>query len=131
MSDQASTDARSRFDGVILVLAILLIAAPWLLGYSGDRDATATSLVAGLAICACVISTVSDYTRAFREIDMALGVLTAAAPLFFRFGGDRRAIVAHLLVGGAVTLISAGELLAPKHQPQQAHAFWHFWDDKQ
>jgi hypothetical protein len=32
MSNQASTDARSRFDGVIVLLAILLIAAPWLLG---------------------------------------------------------------------------------------------------
>ncbi len=84
-----------------------------------------------MAIFACVISTVSEYTRAFREIDLALGVLTAAAPLFLHFGSDRRAVIAHLLVGGAVALISAGELLIAKHQPQQAHAFWHFWDDKQ
>ncbi len=131
MLDQASTDARSRFDGVILTLAILLIAAPWLLGYSGDHDATATSIVAGLAICACVISTLSDYTRAFREIDLALGLLTAAAPFFFHFGSDRRAVIAHLVVGGTVALISASELLIRKHQQQQAHAFWHFWDDKQ
>ncbi len=131
MSDQASRDARSRFDGVIVILAVLLIAAPWLLGYSGDRDATATSLVAGLAIFACVISTVSEYTRAFREIDLALGVLTAAAPLFLHFGSDRRAVIAHLLVGGAVALISVSELLMPKHQPHQADAFWRFWDDKQ
>src|SRR5271165_674410 len=131
MLDQASTDARSRFDGVILILAILLIAAPWLLGYSGDHDATATSIVAGLAICACVISTLSAYTRAFREVALALGLLTAAAPFFFHFGSDRRAVIAHLVVGGAVALISASELLIRKHQQQQAHAFWHFWDDKQ
>ena len=76
MLDQASTDVRSRFDGVIVILAILLIAEPWLLGYSGDHDATATSLVAGLAIFACVFYTLSEYTHAFREIDLALGVLT-------------------------------------------------------
>jgi hypothetical protein len=57
-------------------------------------------------------------------------VLTAAVP-FFHFGTNRRAIFAHLIVCGAVVLISSGELLFPKHQPQQAHAFWHFWDDKQ
>jgi hypothetical protein len=131
MSNQASMDARSRFDGVIVLLAILLIAAPWLLGYSGDHNATATSLVAGLAIFACVISTFSEYTHAFREIDFALGVLTAAAPIFFHFGGDRRAVIAHLLVGGAVALISASELLIQKNQQQHADAFWHFWDDKQ
>jgi len=131
MLDQASTDARSRFDGVILILAILLIAAPWLLGYSGDHDATATSIVAGLAICACVISTLSAYRHAFREIDLALGLLTAAAPIFLHFGSDQRAVIAHLLVGGAVALISASELLIPKHRQQQGDAFWHFWDDKQ
>lgn len=131
MLDQASTDARSRFDGVILILAILLIAAPWLLGYSGDHGATATSLVAGLAICACVISTLSAYRHAFREIDLALGLLTAAAPIFLHFGSDRRAVIVHLVVGGAVALISASELLIPKHQQQQGDAFWHFWDDKQ
>ena len=131
MLDQASTDLRSRFDGVIVILAILLIAAPWLLGYSEDRHAAATSLVAGLAIFACVLSTFSEYTHAFREIDFALGVLTATAPFFLHFGSDRRAVIAHLLVGGAVALISASELLIRKHQQQQAHAFWHFWDDKQ
>jgi hypothetical protein len=130
MSNQASTDALSRFDGVNLILAILLIAAPWLLGYSGDYNTAAMSVASGLVICACVISTVSEYTHAFREIDLALGVMTAAAPLF-HFGSDQRAVVAHLLVGGAVALISAGELLIPKHQPQQVDAFWHFWDDKQ
>jgi len=128
MSYQASTDARTRFDGVIFILAILLIAAPYLLGYAGDHDATATSILAGLVICACVMCSFSD--QAFREIDFALGGLTAAVP-FFHFGSDRRAIFAHLIVGGAVMLISSREMFFPKHQPQRAHAFWQFWDDKQ
>jgi hypothetical protein len=62
---------------------------------------------------------------------LALGLLTAGAPSFFHFGGDRRAVIAHLLVCGGVALISASELLFAKHQRQQADAFWHFWDDKQ
>jgi hypothetical protein len=49
-----------------------------------------TNKDAGLAICACAISTLSDYRRAFREIDLALGLLTAAAPNFFQFASDRR-----------------------------------------
>jgi hypothetical protein len=130
MSDRASTGALSRYDSIILILAILLIAAPWLLGYSGDYNAAAMSVASGLVICACVIATFSEFTHVFREIDLALGVMTAVAPLF-HFGADQRAVIAHLLVGGAVSLISAGELLMPKHLPQQAHGFWHFFDDKQ
>jgi hypothetical protein len=130
MSDHAEGPA-ARLDGVVFFLAILLIAAPWLLGYASDNDATATSVVAGAAICACVISSFSNYTRAFREIDAALGAFTAAAPFLFRFGGDRQAVIAHLAIGGAVALISTGELLSRQGRPQQAHAFWHFWDDKQ
>jgi len=57
-------------------------------------------------------------------------VLTAAAP-FLHFGGDWRFAMLQLLVGSAVALISAGELLIPRHQQQEPHAFWHFWDDKQ
>jgi hypothetical protein len=88
------------------------------------------SVASGLVICACVIATLSEFTHVFREIDLALGVLTAVAP-FLHFGSDRRAVMVHLIVGGAVALISAGELLIPRHQHQEAYAFWHFWDDKQ
>lgn len=105
MSDQSSKDARSRFDGVILVVAILLIAAPWLLGYSGDRNATATSLVAGLAICACVVAT-----------------LIETAPTTSTWAATMRRSLAKWFSGG---------FLIPKHHPHQADAFWHFWDDKQ
>ena len=70
MWDQACTDVRSRFDGIIVILAVLLIPAPRLLGCSGDHDATATSLV--VANFACVISAFSDKTHGFREIDLAL-----------------------------------------------------------
>ena len=117
MPNHSDVDKASRYDGVVLILALLLIAAPWFLGYSDDDRAMASSLVAGVAIFACVTSTLSEFTRAFREVDVGLGLLTAAAPLLLGFGADHRAAIAHLVIGGLVTLISAGELLLPRLPP--------------
>ena len=80
MPNHSDVDKASRYDGVVLILALLLIAAPWFLGYSDDDRATASSLVAGVAIFACVTSTLSEFTRAFRDVDVLLGLLTSAAP---------------------------------------------------
>lgn len=104
-------DDWAPLDAIILILAFGLIASPWIFGYSGDKDATASSLVAGIAIAACVMSTVSEYTRIYREVDVALGVVTAAAPWLLRFSGDHKAALVHLAAGAAVALISGGELL--------------------
>ena len=110
------------YDGATLIVAILLMAAPWILGYSGDRAALASSLVAGLAIAACAIVAMTEFTRLFEEVDIALGALTAAAPWLVGFAHDRAALHAHLAVGFLVMLISVGELFLLRGRRPHASA---------
>jgi hypothetical protein len=115
-------DKIDAWDGVTLVLAVGLLAAPWALGYSGDMAALACSLLAGLAIGACAIVALTEFTRLFEEIDVALGALTAAAPWLAGFAHDRRAVTVHLAAGGLIALVSLGELFWTRSQPPQAGA---------
>ena len=115
-------DKTDAWDGVTLIVAIGLLAAPWALGYSGDRAAVGSSLVAGLAIGACAIIALTEFTRLFEEIDVALGVLAAAAPWIAGFAHDRHAMIAHVVGGGLVVIVSIGELLWLRNRPPHASA---------
>ena len=113
------TDA---YDFITLILAVALIAAPWALGYSGDRTAIASSVVAGLAIGACAVVALTEFTRLFEEIDVALGALTVAAPWIVGFAHNRHAVIAHVVVGGLVVLVSLSELFLLRGRPPRANA---------
>jgi hypothetical protein len=115
-------DKTDAWDGVTLGLAICLLGAPWALGYSGDKAAVASSIVAGLAIAACAVVALTEFTRLFEEVDAALGALTAAAPWVAGFAHDRNAVVAHVVAGGLVVLVSLGELFWLRSQPPRAGA---------
>ncbi|MDE2361866.1 MAG: SPW repeat protein [Hyphomicrobiales bacterium] len=110
------------WDGVNLALAAALVFAPWALGYSGDRAAVGSSVVAGLAIAACAIVAMTEFTRLFEEVDIALGALTAAAPWLIGFAHDRAAVHAHLAIGFLVMLLSAAELFLLRRRPPHASA---------
>lgn len=117
MLDRNIADDRSWYDSIVLICALGLIAAPWIFGYAADHNAAISSCVAGLAIAACGISGLFEYKRLFREVDVALGLLTAAAPWLLRFTGDHKALTVHLIAGGLVGIISAGELLLQSGNP--------------
>lgn len=109
-------DKIDAWDGVALILAILLGLAPWLLGYAVDPRATGTSIVCALAIAACAVIAMTEFTRLFEEVDLAIGLATAVAPFVIGFAHDRRAVYAHLAIGGLVALLSAAELLMLRHR---------------
>ncbi len=118
MSSPSRSGDLSLYDSVLLILAVLFIASPWMLGYSGDRHASISSCFLGAAIAVFVISTMSEYSRIYREAIVALGGLAAAAPWLLRFAADHRAATAHVVIGCLVIIISAGELwLTGGHPP--------------
>lgn len=117
MSDYVQRN--DSYDGVTFGLAVALIAAPWVLGYSSNEAATASSLVAGLAIAACAIIALTEYTRLFEEVDATLGLVTIAAPWAFGFSHIRVAVLTHVAIGGLISLISAGELVLLRRSPPQ------------
>lgn len=111
MANWTSFGEGRPYDVISLILGGIIFIAPWAFGYSGDTTAMAVSWVAGVLIVVCAAIALSQYTRLFREINIALGILTAAAPWIARFNTDDAATSAHVILGILVAVVSAGELL--------------------
>ncbi|MCB1542880.1 MAG: SPW repeat protein [Methylobacteriaceae bacterium] len=105
-----SRSASNRLDYFTLLMGIALVASPWLFGYSGKEPAVASSIVAGLAIIGCAVVALADLPHLFEEVDVVLGVLTAAAPWIIGFSTIPHATIAHVVLGLGVALLSLGEL---------------------
>ncbi|HEU4656415.1 MAG TPA: SPW repeat protein [Capillimicrobium sp.] len=88
------------------LLAALLIAAPFLLGFSDSGAATAVSIVAGVIVLVMAASTdgplsLIDAIPIPVHIvgDVALGVLLIASPFLFGFSDDGGATAFFIVVG--------------------------------
>ncbi len=115
MASAGSTSASNRLDFITLLLGMAFLAAPWILGYGGNERATASSLVAGLAIVACAVVALAELPHLFEEVDAALGVIAAAAPWIVGFAQVPHAAAAHVVLGLGVALLSLGELWWERH----------------
>lgn len=108
-----ATDARpavNRLDFITLLLGAAFIAAPWALGYHANERASASSIVAGLAIIGCAVVALAELPHLFEEVDVVLGVLAAAAPWLIGFAHVPHAAATHVALGLGVAALSLGEL---------------------
>lgn len=95
----------TRVHGIVDYLSgLLLIAAPWLLGFADGGAAQWTAVAAGVAVLG--LSVLTDYelglTRvvpmsAHLALDAGLGVLLAASPWLFGF--SHRVWLPHAVIG--------------------------------
>ncbi|MFO1136762.1 MAG: SPW repeat protein [Rhodoblastus sp.] len=115
MAAAESNAASNRLDFITLVLGLAFLAAPWVLGYGGNERATASSLVAGLAIAACAVIALAELPHLFEEVDAILGVIAAASPWIVGFANVPHAAVAHVALGLGVAVLSLGELWWERH----------------
>ena len=98
--------ATSKCDYVTMALGVLLIAAPWALGYGAHVAAAVSSVVAGAAIFICALVALTGLPRPFEEAGAACGVMAAAAPWFVGFLYVHQATTAHVAIGMSVALLS-------------------------
>ncbi len=77
------------------VAAILVIAAPWIFGFSDVDSATTLSVIIGVAILLTGMSTRWRWSllkliplRTHFMMDVGIGILLVAAPWIFGFGDD-------------------------------------------
>ena len=110
MAAAQSNSASNRLDFITLLLGLAFLAAPWVLGYSGNERATASSLVAGFAIIACAVIALAELPHLFEEVDAILGIVAAAAPWIVGFAQVPHAAAAHVALGLGVAVLSFGEL---------------------
>jgi hypothetical protein len=99
------------YDIICLVLGLIIVIAPWAFGYADDTTAAAISWIAGVLIIVAAAIALSRYTRLFREVNVALGLMTALAPWILRFEANATASVALGILGFLVAFVSAAELL--------------------
>ena len=115
MAAAQSNSASNRLDFITLLLGVAFLAAPWVLGYGGNERATASSIVAGLAIVACAVVALAELPHLFEEVDALLGIAAATAPWIMGFAQVSHAAAAHVALGLGVALLSLGELWWERH----------------
>lgn len=102
--------------GIVDYLAgVLLIAAPFLLGFSGNGSATAVSIVLGVLVLGLAASTdgPTSLTNAVPipvhiMLDLAVGVVLIASPFIFGFTNDGTATPFFIIFGVLEILVVIG-----------------------
>jgi hypothetical protein len=102
--------------GIVDYLAgVLLVVAPFLLGFSGTGSATAVSVVLGVLVLALAASTdgPTSLTNAVPipvhvMLDAAVGVLMIASPFIFGFTGNGTATPFFIIFGVVEILVLIG-----------------------
>lgn len=118
----------TRFHGVLdYILGLLLIAAPWLLGFEEIEAATWTAVMAGIVVL--VQAAVTNFeVGLIRKVPMGvhltmdalLGILLAASPWLFGFARDVYA--PHLIFGLYLVLASLMTHRVPSRSYGTTHA---------
>lgn len=102
--------------GILDYLAgVLLIVAPFLLGFSNTGSATAISIVLGVIVLGLAASTdgPTSLTNAVPIpvhvlLDLVIGILTIAAPFLFGFTGNGTATPFFIIFGVVEILVLIG-----------------------
>src|SRR5215210_2656617 len=103
-----------RFHAMIEpVAAILLIAAPWIFGFSDVDSAKTLSIVIGIAVLLTGMSTRWRWSvvkliplRTHFMMDVGIGILLVAAPWIFGFG-DEGGAARFFVIAGVLELATA------------------------
>jgi hypothetical protein len=102
----------------------MLMAAPWLFGFSRNRKATTCAVVSGLGILG--LSLFTRYPLGVVKaipfpvhgvIEAMAGVMTATAPWLLGFSHDRNAKLTHVMSGlGSLALVAVTDYQAAEQQ---------------
>ena len=106
------------FDVINLALGVLLFLSPWIFRFSSDL-ATHTSWMYGTAIALLALFSIIDFSESEEWCNLAIGLWVAVCGWILGFGTDTIAMHVHLIVGLAVALLAAAELLRV-HAPPRA-----------
>ncbi len=96
------------------ILVALLIASPFLFGFSDEGAPTALAIVAGVAVLVVAMSTCWRLSlvkavplAAHAMLDLGLGALLVASPFVFGFSDDSGAATAFFIIVGLGLLLAS------------------------
>jgi len=105
-------------DGINLVLAILLIASPWILAFPAGT-VTYNAVIAGLIIGVVAIAALFAFAQWEEWVNLVLGLWVIASPFVLHFTSDVGALWTHVVIGLAVAVLAAIELWTTARPPAQ------------
>ncbi len=104
------------------ILGILLIVAPFVLGYSSDMPALWSNIILGLAvlIVSAIKGLIPDTTRWEYVIAGLGGLLAIVAPFVLRFSVVALALWASIILGAVVLVLAVYEVyMLSMHRTKQ------------
>jgi hypothetical protein len=105
-------------DWINLVLAVLLIASPWVLAFPAGT-VTYNAVIAGLIIGIVAIAALSAFAQWEEWVNLVLGVWVIVSPFVLHFTTDTRALWTHVVIGLVVAVLAAIELWTVARPPAQ------------
>ncbi len=99
----------TAIDGINLVLAILLIASPWVFAFP-TGTITINAVVAGLIIGVVAIAALFAFAQWEEWVNLILGAWVVASPFVLQFTSDAKALWTHVVIGLVVAVLAAVEL---------------------
>ncbi len=105
-------------DGINLVLAILLIASPWVFAFPAGT-VTYNAVIAGLIIGVVAIAALSAFAQWEEWVNLVLGLWVIASPFVLHFTSDVTAMWTHVIIGLAVAVLAAIELWTVARPPAE------------
>jgi len=119
---------RSRLFWATGIVGVLLVIAPWVLGYSTDMVAFWSSLILGalIVILSVIKGLVHDRSGWEYWVIGILGILSAIAPFVLAYAQARRAELSDVVLGivalllAAIAVLSRQQMATSQSRQQQA-----------
>ncbi len=92
------------------ILAAILFASPWILGFSEVQAASWNAWISGLAVAILALAAIKELQAWEEWASVALGLWAAVAPWLLGFAGVATALWAHVGIGLAIAVLAAVEL---------------------
>ncbi|MEX0853335.1 MAG: SPW repeat protein [Bauldia sp.] len=103
-------------DGINLILAIVLVASPWVLSFPAGT-VSLNAMIAGSAIGVVAVGALVAFTQWEEWVNLTLGIWVLASPFVLGFSSIANAMWTHVLVGLAVAVLAAVELWMITREP--------------
>lgn len=91
----------------LLGLALLTLASPWLLGFSGNELAAVSACAIAALLMAGAVAGLAERSTLAETGALTIGAWSMVAPLLLGFAQDGAAFMAHVASGAAAMLLAA------------------------
>ncbi|MDQ0133741.1 phosphoglycerol transferase MdoB-like AlkP superfamily enzyme [Neorhizobium galegae] len=120
MLKSLSSNNRTVFDIVNIVVGLGLLVSPWLLGFTAETYAAWNAWIVGAAIAVIAAAALYAFYEAEEWVNLVLGIWAVAAPWALGFAAVTAATWVHVVAGLGVAVLAAGNIWFSHNRPLSA-----------